>query len=1113
MKYWLFTAFLGAVGLSALLCVGGVAAEDAPETVVVQVATNSENAGYEAYLALDGNPKTFWHSQFNAAPSARAAIPISCGYGAGCVSQHPKPGPSLGNNAQPPFELRVDLGAVRHLTGVVYWPRNDGTSFGCNGRIADYEIFAAETAPANAANAENSPFPAPSFAEDGVYDADWGAPIASGKLDESENTVNNGARIDFAKPIDARYLVFRGKNSLNGERFIAVAELEILSDGAKFVAAKPAEIGGRSEAARDARKVEMNEALNWIGKWNREAGGSADDAAREVEICKNSPYFADLLSQFNRIVEELDRPEYYAAIAEQLPTTEAGILTTDRDPLDVVFRRTRALWLDLNGLDASFFTPGDENFGANEKNAKFAGDFRFWTGVEKALETPVYDCEKRFQTYLSLAFLRRVLLFSRPELDFEQILFVKRNRSRYNHICDQFYGRSAEPGGGLFILENAFPKQEDAQEGASPFLAMYAPTTRNLLADSVVENDARLKGRKLEGGSFIAPELSFDGQKIAFAYCECEGDASHVPGLDLSQGHTQAGRCYHVFTCDVDGGNLTQITDGTWNDFDPCYLPNGRMAFISERRGGYLRCGRDCPTYTLFDMNQDGSKIRCLSYHETNEWAPSVANDGQILWTRWDYIDRFGCIAHHPWTTTPDGRNPRQIHGNYAHRHTRADAELDVRAIPDSANYIATAGPHHGQSFGSIIKIDPRAPDDPTSPVTRMTPDVGFPESQNGAQVWGTPWALAEDLFLAVADYNIANNEGREGSGYKRGDYGIYLADAFGNRELVYRDPEIGSSTPIPMVARETPPVIPSILPEDQIVDQPYVVPPAFDGERPQAVVSIQNVYDADLPLPPGVKIASIRVVQVFCMSVPSGRPPYEIGFREATATDSVKLARRVWGVAPVESDGSACFYVPADCEIYFQALDENGVAVHSMRSGTALRAGEKLSCVGCHEPRDATAANVEAAAVPLALQRAPSRLTDEGPGTQPVNFPELIQPILDEHCVNCHNEPESQAEGAPNLNREPKTRGFYASYANLLSGGFVCANFKSETRTIPGEFGARASLMYAMLSDHHDVELSDAERRRIALWLDTTANFYGVYEKEGCEKEYLGQRALPTLE
>ncbi|MBP5621517.1 MAG: hypothetical protein J6X44_05835, partial [Thermoguttaceae bacterium] len=443
------------------------------------------------------------------------------------------------------------------------------------------------------------------------------------------------------------------------------------------------------------------------------------------------------------------------------------------------------------------------------------------------------------------------------------LLFVKRNRSNYNHICDQFYGRSAVAGGGLFTLENVFGdgtfnltsflnnlESGNGDELISTWDRLYDPQDKNLLENSAVVNDSRLKGKTLKDGAFIAPELSFDGKKIAFAFCECEGSAEHVETLDLTRGHTQQGRCYHLFTCDVDGDNLQMISDGTWNDFDPCFLPNGRLAFITERRNGYLRCGRDCPTYTLFDMNPDGSKIRCLSRHETNEWAPSVANNGQILWTRWDYIDRFGCIAHGAWTTSPDGRNPRAICGNYAPRHLRPDAVLDIRAIPGSSKLIATAGPHHGQSFGSSIEIDPNAPDDPFIPITRMTTEIGFPESQDGAQVWGTPWPLAEDLFLAVADYSFDRNSGREGGKYELGEYGVYLVDSFGNSELVYRDSGIGSSTPIPLIARETPPVVPSLIPESEIVDEPYVVPPAFDAPRPQGVVSIQNAYSSDQPFP-----------------------------------------------------------------------------------------------------------------------------------------------------------------------------------------------------------------------------------------------------------------------
>ncbi len=1063
--------------------------QTSPQTVEIRVAADSQNEGYEVFKAFDGDPRTFWHSQFSNPPFERRAIPIRCGYASGCDDEHPHRIASRKFDADRPFEIRVDLRESYRLNGFRYFPRNDGQE---NGIVADYELFAFESLDKLELETPEDG-DAASFDADGVWRARLGEPLRSGSF------ASGGAAetVDFAEPISARYLVFRVKRELNDQPFAAVAELEFLSDGARFLAGKP--------RANLATRVERDAALKIAG----ELVGLSD---AELE---KSPYFEDLLDQFNRLVDELARPEYYAEIAGQLPNPQCGIFPEDRDPADVIVRRTRALWLHSRELDEASTdeAPADER----EFFQKLAAS---------ASDVPVDNVAERFGLFLTAAFARRTLLLERAELDFERILFVKRNRSNYDHLCDQFYGRSAMPGGGLYTLSRPWGADAGAERArlaevcvafadgsdfATLWSRLYRPEAADLLADSKVVGDSRLAGKRLENGAFISPELSFDGEKIAFAWCECTGSAEHVETLDLSRGHTQEGRCYHVFTCNADGSDLRQITDGTWNDFDPCFLPNGRLAFISERRGGYLRCGRDCPNYTLFDMDPDGGRIRALSLHETNEWAPSVSNNGLILWTRWDYIDRFGCIAHGPWTTTPDGRNPRAVCGNYAPRHLRPDSHLDIRAIPNSSKLVATAGPHHGQSFGSIVTVDPNAPDDPLSPIARITPDVGFPESQDGAEVWGTPWPLAEDLFLAVADYSIL-----ERRGYHAGNYGIYLIDALGNRELIYRDPEIGASTPIPFVARETPPVVPGVLDESEIVGAPYVTPPPFDGERPQAVVTIQNVYAADRPVSPGTKIAAIRVVQVFCMSVPSGYPPYEIGVREATATDSVKLTRRVWGVAPVEEDGSACFYVPADCELYFQTLDENGVALQSMRSGVALRPNENLSCVGCHEPREMASAQINVAPngnqTPLATRREPSVLQPEGPGTQPVNFPELIQPIIDEKCAGCHAEPESVAKGAPDLSRKP-TRGFYASYWNLVAGGHVPSDFGDPLRTPTENFGARKSTLYPLLADHYGVELTDAERRRFALWMDTTANFYGVYEKEGCEKQFRGERAVPTLE
>ncbi|MHC4104024.1 MAG: TolB family protein, partial [Planctomycetota bacterium] len=418
---------------------------------------------------------------------------------------------------------------------------------------------------------------------------------------------------------------------------------------------------------------------------------------------------AELKIQYETLLRNIANRRRISRYAEQVYRADAMIDKADRDPLDVVVRRTSALLDDLQRMP---FAPDFSQMAARLKELQKA-----------STKLKVTNRKQRFELFKKACRLRLRIALSNPLLDFDKILFIKRHRATFNHMCDQYYGINVLPGGGIYVLSDPFGDN---------------PQVRDVLANSVVQR-GRLKGQRLKGGSVLSPDLSYDGKTIVFAYVECKGDRNHRYHTDPSRGHWNKQRCYHIFKVNVDGSGLEQLTDGTWNDFDPCWLPNGRLAFISERRGGYLRCGRVCPTYTLHDINNDGSDIRCLSLHETNEWHPSITNDGRIIYTRWDYVDRHGCTAHLPWITTPDGRDSRAVHGNFAPRELRADMELDVRAIPGSHKFVATGAPHHGQAFGSLVIFDPHVEDDDImAPVKRLTPEVDFPETQGGAQVYGT---------------------------------------------------------------------------------------------------------------------------------------------------------------------------------------------------------------------------------------------------------------------------------------------------------------------------------------------------------------------------------------
>jgi len=797
--------------------------------------------------------------------------------------------------------------------------------------------------------------------------------------------------------------------------------------------------------------------------------------------------------------------------AAQALRTESTFFDTDQNPVDVVLRRTKAL---LNLL-----TQLPDALNLERETAEL-------TQLEKEYTPDSADEQKANEKTLRELFrrimaLRDKIALKNPLIDFNDVLFIKRHynpepEKQGNHMVDQFFGFHAAPGGGVFILENAFAPEKR--------------TVKNLLENSVVENASRLNGQTLDHTwGYLAPELSFDGTKILFA-------AADTSERRHSYQWTE-GNCYHLFEVGIDGSHLVQLTDGHWNDIDPCYLPSGRIAFISERRGGYGRChARPCPSYTLHSMLPDGSDIVVLSPHETNEWAPMVDHSGMIVYTRWDYVDRGFNQAHHPWITTPDGRDPRAIQGNYSEvEHSRPHFETTFRPIPNSHKLVGTAMGHHSQYFGSMILLDPTIPDDeeggdPMAPLRRITPEQPFPEVENRAhadsQDYGQPFPISEDFYLAVYDPYSGMGKGHANN------YGIYLIDSFGNRTLLYRDPDISCQSPIAMKPRPKPPVIPHQTLVGLPPGESAALPPE---ELPQTgTVGVVNVYITNRPFPENTKIKELRIVQVLPKTTWNANDPW-IGYGGDNS------ARKVLGTVPVHDDGSIRFELPVDVPVYFQALDENGFAVQTMRSATYVKPGETITCLGCHEGRNYSASRP--AGYPTAFRRPPATIVPDVEGSNPFSYPRLIQPIWDKHCVECHAQAKADGKSfglgrmAPASQMGPKVtdklaKHFFESYINLHpyvytpspkwsldwndpipSHGGAHSSFTSA-RTFPGQFGAnKSSLWHLLKKGHYDVALSPLELRTLALWLDNNADFYGAYEFDTLASQREGQIVQPILE
>ncbi len=314
---------------------------------------------------------------------------------------------------------------------------------------------------------------------------------------------------------------------------------------------------------------------------------------------------------------------------------------------------------------------------------------------------------------------------------------------------------------------------------------------------------------------------------------------------------------------------------------------------------------------------------------------------------------------------------------------------------------------------------------------------------------------------------------------------GLYLFDARGNRELLYRDSEISSTSPIPLVARTVPPVLPP-LPRE---------PAVATGQ-----VLLSNVYRGLGDVPRGT-IRQLRIVQIFPKTTAVANVP-QVGVA------GEENARAILGTVDVEDDGSAYFEVPAGKPVLFQALDKDGMAYQTMRTITYVQPGEVVSCVGCHENRLTTPVPHN----PIAARRRPS-LLEPGPlGGSPFSFVRFVQPLLEKHCVRCHGGEKTEkdvdltaaATGTPH-------NGFTRSYAALTRDAGLVPRYpqRNQIQVTPpgGQIGARGSrLMRLVGAGHYEVKLSDQEFRTLAAWIDLNAVFYGSYDPEENARELAGQ-------
>ncbi len=620
------------------------------------------------------------------------------------------------------------------------------------------------------------------------------------------------------------------------------------------------------------------------------------------------------------------------------------------------------------------------------------------------------------------AFEREALL-ANPLLDFDQILLVARGENQQG-LPQNWQGNCSLPRRGydnrIALLDmNALDGDMDT---------LYQPEDSGFVGDI---------------------DLHYDADRLLFS----------MPG---SHGRWQ------IWEMAIDGSALRQVTPGEEPDvdnYDAVYLPDDRIIFDSTRIFQGIPCvGGGDTVANLFRMDNDGGNARQLCFDQDHNWSPVVMNDGRVLFTRWEYSDTAHYFTRLLFSMNPDGTNQMEYYGSNSYW---PNSMFYSRPIPGHPTKVVTiVSGHHGvPRMGELVLLDPGKGRHEADGAVQRIPGYGEPVEpiiadylvDNSWPKFLHPYPLSDQFFLVSCKPT------------PNAAWGIYLVDAFDNMLLLREEPGDMLLEPIPLRARERPPVVP-----DRVnLDKDYA-----------------EVYLTDVYAGPGLKdvprgtVKSLRLF-AFHYAYP------QMGGHEHVGVEGPWDVRRILGTVPVLEDGSAYFTVPANTPIGVLPLDDENKALQVMRSWFTAMPGEVLSCVGCHEPQN-MAPPPEAT---LASRRAPDEIAPWYGRARGFSFHHEVQPVLDRHCVGCHNPEKAELDGRPDFSHHER-RGwanFNKSYLALHPYVRRPGPESDYHVQIPLEWHANTSELIQMLEKgHKGVELDAEAWDRLVTWIDLNVPDHG---------------------
>ncbi len=517
--------------------------------------------------------------------------------------------------------------------------------------------------------------------------------------------------------------------------------------------------------------------------------------------------------------------------------------------------------------------------------------------------------------------------------------------------------------------------------------------------------------------------------------------AVHYDGKTILFSYRKGGTGpFHLYEIQSDGSGLRQLTFGIYDDIEPCWLPNDSIMFVSGRARRYVQCWVT-QVATLYTCDRKGQNIRQISANVEHDNTPCVLQDGRVVFQRWEYVDRSQVHYHHLWSVNPDGTGQMVYFGNMH----PGGVFIDPQPLPGSNRLVFIHSPGHGRAehSGTVCTVSDRnGPDDPHA--IRV-----IHEASNLRD----PWALSEMDFLAAQDKRLVHLSGS------------------GKMTTLYSHDGLELNEPRPLTPRK----------------RERIIPERIDLSRTTGTLILTDATVGRNMA--GVKKGQIRKLLIL-ESLP--KPINYTGSMEPTSYGGTFTLERVLGTVPVEEDGSAHFDVPANRALLLIALDRQGKAVKRMQSFLSVMPGEVTSCVGCHEDRRTDPGTAKTDQL-LAMKRAPSRISPVSGIPDVFDFPRDIQPILNKHCVTCHN--PNKRDGGMILTGDHGPVYSHSYYTLSATYQFSDGRNMPESNYPPYGFGDAASPIMKMLrGEHHEVQLSKQEVETIRHWIHCGAPYIGTY-------------------